>query len=78
MLHPANDLYCIIKYYYRMLFVFIIDYHKSLEQKIVVKNDIPFAQRSDNTCKSACGDNSAFLSKLFLDTFHKSVNGAGI
>lgn len=65
--------YCIFK----LLFVFIVDYHKPFEQKLIVNDDVTLAVRDYYLCHTACGNHSAFFTKLVFYPLYNSVNACG-
>ena len=64
--------------YFKLLFVFIVDYHKPFEQKLIVNDYVTLAVRNYYLCHTACGNHSAFFTKLVFYPLYNAVNACGI
>ena len=60
--------------YFKLLFVFIVDYHKPFEQKLIVNDYVTLAVRNYYLCHTACGNHSAFFTKLVFYPLYNAVN----
>lgn len=64
--------------YFKLLFVFIVDYHKPFEQKLIVNDYVTLAVRNYYLCHTACGNHSAFLTKLVFYPLYNAVNACSV
>lgn len=57
-----------------VLLIFIVNYHKPLQKKLIVDNYIASAEWNDGIGKSSGRNDSAFFSQFFLNFADHTVN----